>query len=95
VAASRSRAGGGAPSGPASTRPRNRLREAATSTGCPSSRQTVEVGEQDQVVLGLLGEAEARVDDYAVRGDTARQNGLHACVEFVDDFGDDVVVRRP
>ncbi len=43
-------------------------------------------------MLGVLGEAEARVDDDTVGGDAARQNGLHACVQFVDDLGDDVVV---
>ena len=57
--------------------------------------QPVEVGQERQVVLGVLGEAEARVDDDAVGGDAAGQNGLHARVQFVDDLGDDVRVDAP
>ncbi len=53
------------------------------------------MGEEGEVVLGVLGEAEAGVDDDAVGGDAARQDGLHARVQLVDDLGDDVVVLAP
>jgi hypothetical protein len=52
----------------------------------------VEAREEGEVVLGVLGEAEAGVDDDAVGGDAAGQDGLDTRVQFVDDFGDDVGV---
>lgn len=54
--------------------------------------EAVEVGEEDEVVLGVLGEAEAGVDDHAVGCDAAVEDGVHACVEFVDDLCHDVGV---
>lgn len=59
------------------------------------AQQTVEAGEQREVVLGVLGEAETGVDDHAVGGDAAFQDGLHARVELVGDLGDDVLVHAP
>lgn len=59
------------------------------------AQQAVEAGEQREVVVGVLGEAEAGVDDHAVGGDAALQDGLHARVELVGDLGDHVVVHTP
>lgn len=55
--------------------------------------EPVEAGEEGEVVVGSLGEAEPGVDDHAVGGDAALQHGVHARAEFVDDLGDDVLVR--
>ncbi|CAM5251520.1 hypothetical protein STENM223S_00285 [Streptomyces tendae] len=46
-------------------------------------------------MLGVLGEAETRVDDHAVGGDAALQDGLYARVKLVGDLGDHVVVHAP
>src|SRR5690606_16812230 len=61
----------------------------------PEGEDGVEAGQEGEVVVGALGEAEARVDDHAVRGDAARQDGLHARVQLVDDLADHVVVGAP
>ena len=63
--------------------------------GVAEAQQAVEAGEQREVVVGVLGEAEAGVDDHAVGGDAALQDGLHARVELVGDLGDHVVVHTP
>ena len=60
---------------PASTRPRNRLREAATSSGRPRARSSSRWASEREVVGGVLGEAEARVDDDPFGGDAARDHG--------------------
>ena len=91
------RAGAGVPSGPASRVPRKLLRLAPTSSGRPSARDRVEVGQQLPVVLAALGEAEPGVEHDAVGVDARGRRRVEALAELVDDGGHDAagtVVRR-
>ena len=62
VASSRPSGGRGVPSSSASSSPRNRLRDAPTSTGKPERQQHVQPAQQRPVVRGGLGEAQAGVE---------------------------------
>lgn len=61
--------------------------------GAAEGAELGEVGDEGQVVGGELGESEAGVDDDALGGDAAVDDGLQAGAEFGDDLGDDVVVH--
>ena len=84
----------GAPSSPASSSPRNRLREAPTSTGNPSASSTSSRPQQRPVVRGRLREPQARVEHDPARVDAGQHRGVHPRHQLGPHLADHVVVGR-
>ena len=94
VAVSRPSGGRGDPSGPANNVPRNRLRDAPSSTGMPGGDQLRQGVQQRPIVLSRLGESESGIDHQLGGIDTGGHRVVDAGQQLGAHLGHHVAVVR-